>query len=99
MKTPFETALEEIKSGKLKTPSVSMGSKNVDYVFYQLTTHHFNLKILASGMKFRNVNLTDLKKYYGLKGRSAKDCLPQFEKILEDYKASLIPPSISEVLS
>jgi hypothetical protein len=27
--------------------------------------------------------------YYGLKGRSAKDCLPQFEKIMNDYKAEL----------
>ena len=40
---------------------------------------------------------SDIKKYYGLKGRSAKDCLGQFEKIMNDYKES-IKPDIKEIL-
>jgi hypothetical protein len=54
---------------------------------------------MASGMTCRGIKFSDIKRYYGLKGRSAKDCLPQFEQILADYKAELDKPSIEEVLS
>ena len=87
--TQFEQALQQVKEGKLKTPNVSMGAKAVDYFGYQLSVHKFNLRIMASGMLCRGIKFTDLKKYYGLKGRSAKDCLEQFEQIITDYKASL----------
>ena len=46
----------------------------------------------------RGIKFSDIKRYYGLKGRSAKDCLPQFEKIMADYKAELNKPSIEEIL-
>lgn len=87
--TPFEQAQEDAKAGKLSTPRVSYGAKNVDYFGYALATHHFNLKLMAKGMTFRGIRFTDIKKYYGLKGRSAKDCLEQYEKIMNDYKAKL----------
>jgi hypothetical protein len=87
--TPFEQAQEQVKNGQLTPPQVSAGGGNLDYFAYQLATHRFNLKIMAGGMKFRGVKFTDLKKYYGLKGRTAKDCLPQFEEIFENYKAKL----------
>jgi hypothetical protein len=87
--TNFEKAVAQAKEGKLQTPNVSYGNKQIDYFGYQLATHHFNLKIMANGMKFRGVKLKDLKDYYGLKGRTAAECLPQFEKIMADYKASL----------
>ena len=87
--TNFEKAVAQAKEGKLQTPSVSYGSKQIDYFGYQLATHHFNLKLMAKGMTFKRARLKDLKDYYGLKGRTAADCLPQFEKIMEDYKASL----------
>lgn len=87
--TPFEQAQEQVKQGKLKTPSVSLGDKELNYFGYQLSVHRFNLKIMASGMTFRGVKLSDLKKYYGLKGRGAKDCLEQFEQIINDYKSKL----------
>lgn len=87
--TPFEQAVEEVKQGKIKTPNVSVGAKEIDYFGYQLSVHKFNLSIMASGMKVRGMKFTDLKKYYGLKGKSAKDCLPQFIKIVEDYKLAL----------
>jgi hypothetical protein len=95
--TRFEQAQQQVREGKLKAPSVSMGSKEIDYFSFQLATHHFNLKIMARGMTFRNIKFTDIKKYYGLKGRSAKECLEQFEKIMNDYKES-IKPDIKEIL-
>jgi hypothetical protein len=97
--TQFEEAQQKVREGKLKTPSVSNGGKTIDYFGYQLATHHFNLKIMSSGMTFKGIKFSDIKRYYGLKGRSAKDCLPQFEKIMADYKAELDKPSIEEVLS
>lgn len=85
--TPFEQAQEQVKNGTLNTPSVSHGGSDIDYFGYQLATHRFNLKLMAKGMKFGGIKFTDIKKYYGLKGKSAKDCLEQFEKIFADYKA------------
>ena len=88
--TQFEIALAQAKEGNLQTPSVIYGGSQVDYFGYQLTTHHFNLKIMAGGMKFRGITFSQIKKYYGLKGRSAADCLPQMEQIIQKYKASLV---------
>ena len=85
MQTPFELAVLKARSGQLQTPSVSYGDKNVDYFHYQLLNHIFALKILGGGMKMRGIVLKDIKTYYGLKGKSAKDCLPQLETICQDY--------------
>jgi hypothetical protein len=87
--TDFQQALTSARQGNLQTPSVSMGKNEIDYFTYQLTVHHFNLKVMASGMTFKGITFTQIKKYYGLKGRSAKDCLPQFEQIMNDYKQGL----------
>lgn len=88
--TPFQQALQQVKEGKLKTPHVSTGGKEVDFFTYQFATHKFNLGLMAKGMCFKGITFTDIKKYYGLKGRGAKDCLEQFEKIMNDYKAELV---------
>lgn len=88
--TNFEIAQQQVKDGTLKTPSVSSANGNIDYFGYQLAVHHFNLKIMASGMLCRGVKLRDLKNYYGLKGKTAKDCLGQFEAIMNEYKAKLL---------
>ncbi len=77
--TQFEQALASARQGNLQTPSVSMGNNAIDYFTYQLSVHHFNLKIMAKGMTFKGITFTQIKKYYGLKGRGAKDCLTQFE--------------------
>ena len=61
----------------------------MDYFGYQLAVHKYNLGIMAMGMTCRGIKFTDIKKYYGLKGRSAKDCLPQFLEVFESYKQSL----------
>lgn len=87
--TKFEQALAQIKEGKLNTPSVSMGGKQIDYMGYQLANHQFALKIMSSGMKMRNMKLKDIKDYYGLKGKSAKECLEEFKVIYADYRNSL----------
>jgi hypothetical protein len=84
--TPFEQALQQAQAGELKTPSVSTANGNIDYFGYQLAVHKFNLSLMAKGMQCRGVKLRDLKQYYGLKGRTAADCLPQFLMMVEGYK-------------
>lgn len=88
--TQFETAVKSAREGKLHTPTVSVGDKLIGYFGYQLATHKFNLSLMAKGMTFRGITFTQIKKYYGLKGRTAAECLPQFEQILADYKAGKI---------
>lgn len=88
--TQFEQALQQVKEQKLQTPNVMAEGKQVDYFGYQLSVHHFNLKLMAKGMAFRGIKFSDIKRYYGLKGRTASDCLPQFEQILNDYKTNFI---------
>ena len=85
--TQFEMAVAQAEMGKLDLPSVQYGSNPIDYFWYQLSVHHYNLKLMARGFKFRGIKLSDMKDYYGLKGRSAADCLPQFEQIIAKYKA------------
>ena len=88
-KTPFEVAQLAVKEGRVTPPKVHSGASEIDYFGYQLSVHKFNLTLMAQGMKFRGASFTELKKYYGLKGRSAKDCLPQFLEIVENYKEAL----------
>jgi hypothetical protein len=89
IQTPFEIAQQQAAEGKLQTPKVSASGKNIDYFGYQISVHKFNLGIMASGMLCRGVKLKDLKQYYGLTGKSAKDCLTQFNVIVEAYKEKL----------
>jgi hypothetical protein len=84
--TMFEQAQQDFKAGKLKVPHVSVGGLPIDYFNYQLATHKFNLGLMAKGLTFRNISFTQIKKYYGLKGKSAKDCLEQFDAIFTEYK-------------
>ena len=84
--TPFQEALIAATNGKLKVPTVSTMDGQIEYFGYQLAVHKFNLGIMAMGMKCRGITFSQIKKYYGLKGKSAKDCLPQLEQILADYK-------------
>lgn len=84
--TQFQQALQQVEAKQLQTPTVSTSKGNIDYFGYQLAVHHFNLKIMSKGMQCRGVKLRDLKEYYGLKGRTAADCLPQFEKLIAEYQ-------------
>jgi len=87
--TQFEQAQEQVKQGTLNTPSVQANGKQIDYFGYQLAVHIYNLKIMGAGMTCRGIKFTQIKKYYGLSGRSAKDCVPQLEKIYADYKEKI----------
>ena len=84
--TKFEQAVLAVESGTLKTPTVATSEGNIDYFGYQLAVHHFNLKLMSKGIQSRGIKLKDLKAYYGLKGRTAADCLPQYEALMERYK-------------
>lgn len=88
--TQFEWALKLVKEKQLQTPKVMTEGREIDYFGYQLSVHHFNLKLMAKGITCRGIKLSDIKRYYGLKGRTASDCLPQFEAILNNYKSNLI---------
>jgi hypothetical protein len=41
---------------------------------------------MAAGMKMRGVTFTQIKKFYGLSGKSAKDCIPQLQQIQNSYR-------------
>jgi hypothetical protein len=83
--TKFETALELVQEGKLKTPKVMYGSNELDSIGYMLSVHLYNLKIMNMGMKCKGIKLKDIKTYYGLKGKTTKECLDQFLIIKEKY--------------
>ena len=84
--TQFEQAILAVENGTLQTPTVATSEGNIDYFGYQLAVHHFNLKLMSKGIQSRGIKLKDLKAYYGLKGRTAADCLPQYEAVMERYK-------------
>lgn len=77
MKT-YEEVKKGIEEGTVKAPKVMYGNGEIEFTKYQLSVHKFNLGIMASGMTCRGVKLKDLKAYYGLKGKSAKDCYSEF---------------------
>ena len=83
--TPFQQAVLQVEAGQLQAPTVSYGGSEINYFGYQLAVHKFNLSLMSKGMKCRGVKLSDLKKYYGLKGRTAADCLPQFIQLMDNF--------------
>lgn len=91
--TKFEQAQQQVREGNLQVPKVCTSEGEVNYFGYQLAVHHYNLKLMAKGMKFRGITFTQLKDYYGLKGRSAKDVLDQFQVIMETYKSKTMSPA------
>lgn len=88
--TPFEKAVQLVLAEQLKAPSVSANGQPVPYFKFQLSVHHFNMKLMAKGMTFKAIKFTDIKRYYGLKGRSAKDCLLQFEEVMNKYLNDIV---------
>lgn len=85
--TTFELAVLQHVQGKLQTPTVSNGQGTIDYFAYQLLQHIMATKLFKVGLKMRGLKYTDIKKYYGLKARLAKDGLEELNQILEDYKS------------
>lgn len=87
--TPFQQAVLAAAEGKLKTPTVSSSEGNINYFGYQLAVHKYNLRLMAIGMKCRGITFTQIKKYYGLKGRTAADCVPQLIHIMNEFEKAL----------
>ena len=87
--TPFQQALIQASEGKIQTPTVGTSTGNSAYFGYQLAVHKSNLGIMAAGMQCRGITFTQIKKYYGFKGRTAKDCLPQMDQLMSAYKQAL----------
>jgi len=87
--TPFETAVQAASNGTLQTPTVSTPEGSINYFNYQLAVHKYNLRLMALGMKCRGITLTQIKKYYGLKGRTAAECLSAFELMVKGYGLNL----------
>lgn len=85
--TMFEKALMQAEAGTLQLPKVQYGKSPIDYFFYQLSVHQFNLRLMSKGIKCRGVKLADIKAYYGFKGRTAADCLPQMDALIEIFKS------------
>jgi hypothetical protein len=83
--TPFEQAVAQAQAGTLKSPEVSMGAGKINYFQYQLAVHKYYLSLMSKGIQNRQVKLKDLKQYYGLKGKTAADCLPQFLQLIENF--------------
>jgi hypothetical protein len=76
--TQFEIDVQTSKT-------INLNGNNVNYWQYQLAVHHYNLKLMVKGMKFRNITLSQIKKYYGIKGN--KNILEQFEDIKNKFEA------------
>jgi hypothetical protein len=74
----YEETKQAIENGELKAPKVYQGESEIKFTEYQLAVHKFNLQIMASGMQMKGLKLKDLKAYYDLKGKSAKDCYNEF---------------------
>jgi hypothetical protein len=83
--TPFQQAVLNVQAGKQQVPTVGTSDGTINFFSYQLATHKFYLSLMAKGISNRQVKLRDLKNYYGLKGRTASDCLPQFIQLMEQF--------------
>jgi len=84
--TQFQQSLLATENGSQRVPTVHTEGGTIPFAGYQLATHIYALKIMALGMKMRGVTFTQIKKYYGLTGKSAKECIPQLEQIQNAYR-------------
>ena len=88
--TPFETAVQAALEGTLQTPTVTTGKGEISYFGYQLAVHKYNLRLMSKGIKCRGIKLSDIKQYYGLKGRTAAECLDMFELMVHGYNLTYL---------
>jgi hypothetical protein len=84
--TQFQQTMLAAENGTMQVPTVSTSEGSIPFAGYQLAVHVYALKIMALGMKMRGVTFTQIKKYYGLSGKSAKECVPQLEQIQKAYR-------------
>ena len=83
--TQFQQTMLAVENGTMQVPTVSTTEGTIPFAGYQLATHVYALRIMALGMKMRGVTFTQIKKYYGLNGRTAKECVPELQKIQKIY--------------
>jgi hypothetical protein len=83
--TQFQQTMLATENGTMQVPTVSTSEGSIPFAGYQLAVHVYALKIMALGMKMRGVTFTQIKKYYGLRGKTAKDCVPELQKIQKIY--------------
>ena len=76
------------EGGSKQVPTVIYEGKEIPYAGYQLAVHIYALKIMALGMKMRGVTFSQIKKFYGLKGKSAKECVPELQQMQEMYRTN-----------
>ena len=87
--TQFQQSMLATENGTMQVPTVhTEGGSTIPFAGYQLATHVYALKIMVMGMKMRGVTFTQIKKFYGLKGKSAKDCIPQLQQMQEMYRTN-----------
>jgi hypothetical protein len=84
--TQFQQTMLATENGTMQVPTVHAEGGTIPFAGYQLAVHVYALKIMAAGMKMRGVTFTQIKKYYGLHGRTAKECVPQLEQIQKTYR-------------
>jgi hypothetical protein len=84
--TQFQQSMLATEEGLQQVPKVIYEGKQIPFAGYQLAAHIYALKIMGMGMKMRGVTFTQIKKYYGLTGKSAKDCIPQLQQIQNAYR-------------
>ena len=84
--TQFQQTMIATENGSQQVPKVIFEGQEIPFAGYQLATHVYALRIMAIGMKMRGITFTQIKKYYGLTGKSAKDCLPQLQALQEKYR-------------
>jgi hypothetical protein len=83
--TQFQQTMLATENGTMQVPTVSTSEGSIPFAGYQLAVHVYALRIMALGMKMRGVTFTQIKKYYGLTGRTAKECIPELQKIQKLY--------------
>lgn len=77
--TPFEEVLAKLELGTITAPSVNFDGKDINPVRYQLIGTKFQLGLASKNIiPHRGWKLKNIKAYYGLKGKTASDCLEDF---------------------
>lgn len=88
--TPFEQAHQDWIDGKIQVPKVYYGDGELNPFLYQIAVHKYHLKLMSAGIApGGQPKLKQLKEYYGIKGRTAKDVYNSFIELIKSYNLNL----------
>jgi hypothetical protein len=87
--TPFEQAHQDWMEGKIQLPRVYHGDSELNPFLYQIAVHKYYLKLMSVGIGTKQVKLSDIKKFYGIKGKSAKDVYNSFTELIKSYNLNI----------